>query len=54
MDKIECKELTTKEIRSRENKKSKKNRGKEKYKVKGTKMYVTFIGTSRPKKREVK
>lgn len=53
MDKIEYKELSTKEIKNRENKKAKKNRGKEVYKIKGTKLYATFIGPGRPKKREV-
>lgn len=54
MAKTEYKELTTKEIKIRENKKSKENRGKEVYQIKGTKIYATFIGPGRPKKREVK
>ena len=53
MTEIKYKELSINEIKNRENKKLKKDRGKEVYKIKGTKLYVTFIGHSRPKKREV-
>lgn len=47
------KELSIDEIKFKENNKLKKDRGKEKYKLKGTEVYVTFIGPSKPKKREV-
>jgi len=48
------KELSTKDIKIREKGKKKKTGKKEMYKVKGTKLYVTYIGPSRPKKREAK
>ena len=51
---IKVKELSTKEIKNRENKKTKKNRKKEMYKIKGTDIYVTYLGPQRSKKREVK
>ena len=47
------KELTLQEIKIREKSKSKKERGKEIYKVKGTNLNIKYIGHSRPKKKEV-
>lgn len=54
MIKKQIKELTNKEIKKREQSKKKKTGPKEIYKIKGTKIYVTYIGPSRPKKREAK
>lgn len=52
--KNEIKELSTKEIIEREQKKKyNKNEEVEKYQIKGTKKIVKFIGKSKPKNTEV-